>query len=56
MRRQLKYLNIVLTVVAVLLALNLFKDEPKPADASIQTLTGSISIDHRHYFSNKITN
>ena len=35
MRRQLKYLNIVLTVVAVLLALNLFKGEPMQAFADL---------------------
>ena len=35
MRRQLKYLNIVLTVMVVLLALNLFKGEPKQAFAQL---------------------
>ena len=33
MRRQLRYLNIILTVVAALLALHLFKGDPQAANA-----------------------
>jgi hypothetical protein len=34
MRKQVKYLNVILTIVAVLLMLNLFKNDPTPAYAA----------------------
>ena len=56
MRRQLKYLNIVLTVVAVLLALNLFKGEPKQAFAELVggRIHAPFNVKITHTFANSI--
>jgi hypothetical protein len=65
-----KYLNVILTIVAVLLGLNLFKDSPAPAYADQMSgeldialgnggLSGmngplKIEIEHTHFFQNNI--